>query len=61
MTQGHGAWGLCFRSTYADDFLCLRFGGGFELIRDGGDEQGVWSSFENGLQYVPLLRGLGLA
>ncbi|KAI0028043.1 high nitrogen upregulated cytochrome P450 monooxygenase 2 [Vararia minispora EC-137] len=30
----------------------MAFGGGFELLRDGGDVRGVWQSFENGLQAV---------
>ncbi|VDC00540.1 unnamed protein product [Peniophora sp. CBMAI 1063] len=40
-------------SYFATDFMGdMAFGGGFELMKEGGDTQGVWDSFENGLQAV---------
>ena len=27
-----------------------RFGGGFELMRDGGDKDGLWTLLESGLK-----------
>jgi len=31
------------------------FGGGFELMKDGGDKEGIWALFESGLQCVSAL------
>ena len=27
-----------------------RFGGGFELMRDGGDKEGIWTLLETGMR-----------
>ena len=32
-------------ATYS---MPYRFGGGFELMRDGGDTEGVWTLIESG-------------
>lgn len=37
---------LCLNSKYCFN----RFGGGFELMRDGKDTQGVWEIIEGGLK-----------
>lgn len=37
------------------DFLGdIAFGGGFELMADGGDPHGIWSIFESGMRCVYL-------
>jgi hypothetical protein len=28
----------------------MAFGGGFELMRDGGDKEGIWTIIESGLE-----------
>jgi len=30
------------------------FGGGFELMKDGGDKDGIWALFESGIRCVPV-------
>lgn len=32
----------------------MAFGGGFELMRDGGDREGIWKLMEDALEIVPL-------
>lgn len=32
----------------------MAFGGGFELMRDGGDREGIWKLMEDALEFVPL-------
>lgn len=32
---------------------CLRFGGGFEMMKAGGDVDGIWTLFGSGMWYVP--------
>ena len=34
------------------DSACLRFGGGFELMKDGRDTNGFWTLIESGLWCV---------
>ena len=36
------------------DLPCLRFGGGFELMKAGGDTDGLWTNLEFGIGYVPM-------
>ncbi|OCB86513.1 high nitrogen upregulated cytochrome P450 monooxygenase 2 [Sanghuangporus baumii] len=56
-------------SFFATDFMGdMAFGGGFELMRDGGDKEGVWTVLESGMRtaaivhhvpwIMPLLRKL---
>lgn len=37
----------------------MAFGGGFELMRDGGDREGIWKLMEDALEFVPLELVLG--
>lgn len=30
----------------------MAFGGGFELMRDGGDREGIWKLMESALEFV---------
>lgn len=30
----------------------MAFGGGFELMRDGGDREGIWNLMESALEFV---------
>jgi hypothetical protein len=30
------------------------FGGGFELMKAGGDKDGIWALMESGMQYVTV-------
>lgn len=44
----------------------MAFGGGFELMRDGGDREGIWKLMESALEFVlcdflPLAESLTLA
>lgn len=32
----------------------MAFGGGFELMHDGGDREGIWKLMEDALEFVPL-------
>jgi hypothetical protein len=39
---------------WLDAYLtCLSFGGGFEMMKDGRDIDGIWTLLESGIWYVP--------
>ncbi|KAI0065820.1 high nitrogen upregulated cytochrome P450 monooxygenase 2 [Artomyces pyxidatus] len=42
-----GAWMSYFTTDFMGD---MAFGGGFELMEDGGDAKGVWHIFESGMK-----------
>jgi hypothetical protein len=43
----------CF-SDGVDAYLTyLSFGGGFEMMKDGRDVDGIWTLLESGVWYVP--------
>ena|ERR1700677_3511633 len=35
------------------NLTCLRFGGGFEMMKDGGDIDGIWTLLGSSMWYVP--------
>ena len=44
----------CFSIGVVADSACLRFGGGFELMKVGRDTDGFWTLIESSLWYVPI-------
>ncbi|KAI0319719.1 high nitrogen upregulated cytochrome P450 monooxygenase 2 [Amylostereum chailletii] len=46
-----GAWMGYFSTDFMGD---MAFGGGFELMRDGGDTSGVWHVIETGMQATTI-------
>ncbi|KAJ7722764.1 cytochrome P450 [Mycena olivaceomarginata] len=43
-------------SYFTFDFMGdMAFGGGFEMLRDGGDKEGLWTIIENGAKSVALV------
>ncbi|KAL5514477.1 hypothetical protein ACEPAG_2565 [Sanghuangporus baumii] len=46
-------------SFFATDFMGdMAFGGGFELMRDGGDKDGIWTLIESGLRSSAIYQHL---
>ncbi|THH05653.1 hypothetical protein EW145_g4639 [Phellinidium pouzarii] len=46
-------------SFFTTDFMGdMAFGGGFELMRDGGDKEGVWSTIEDGMEFLAVIQHL---
>ena len=43
-----------FSIGVAVDSACLRFGGGFELMKVGRDTDGFWTLIESSLRYVSM-------
>ena len=40
-------------SYFTTDFMGdMAFGGGFELMRDDGDKEGIWTMIESGMRWV---------
>lgn len=51
-TDFMGDMALGIQSKFASTFthIFFSFGGGFELMRDGGDKEGFWTTLESGMK-----------